>query len=149
LNKNRIAKRAVVAFGFLFLCAARAPASAQSNPPSAAPTPLAASPTARPKKDTPPIDYFAGLTLTDDQKAKIAEIRQNSKSRVDAVVKDEKLSPEQKDAFLTGYRRRENSEIFKVLMPEQQAEVRKRMRAQRAAEQQQQKKAVPATPPAK
>jgi Spy/CpxP family protein refolding chaperone len=148
MNKNRIAKRVVVAFGFLFLCAARAPASAQSNPPSAAPTPLAASPTARPKKDTPPIDYFAGLTLTDEQKAKIAEIRQNSKSRLDAVVKDEKLSPEQKDAFLTGYRREENSEIFAVLTPEQQSEVRKRMRAQRAA-QQQQKKAVPATPPPK
>lgn len=146
MTRNRIAKRVVVAFGFLFLCAA--PASAQSNPPSAAPTQLGASPTARPKKDTPPIDYFAGLTLTDDQKAKIAEIRQNSKSRIDALAKDEKLSPEQKDAFFTGYRRMENSEIFNVLTPEQQAEVRKRMRAQRAAEQHQ-KKAVPATPPPK
>jgi Spy/CpxP family protein refolding chaperone len=149
MNKNRIAKRVVVAFGFLFLSSAPAPTSAQSNPPGAGPTPHVASPTARPKKDTPPTDYFAGLTLTEDQKAKIGEIRQNAKSRVDAVVKNEKLSPEQKDAFLSGYRRMENSEIFKVLTPEQQAEVRKRMRSQRAAEQQQQKRAVPATPPPK
>jgi Spy/CpxP family protein refolding chaperone len=148
MSKNRIAKRVVLASGFLFLCAVPGLESAQSNPPGATPTPQAASPTARPKKGTPPADYFAGLTLTDDQKAKIAEIRKDAKSHMDAVRKDEKLSPDQKDAFLSGLRRMENGEIFKVLTPEQQKEVRQRVRAQHAAEQQQ-KKAAPATPPPK
>jgi len=76
--------------------------------------------------------------LTDDQKAKINQIHQNAKSRLEAVAKDEKLSPEAKDAMLQGYRRIENGQIFDVLTPEQQQEVRKRMSAWRAAARQDQ-----------
>ncbi|MGB7844895.1 MAG: hypothetical protein WBL63_04715 [Candidatus Acidiferrum sp.] len=146
MNKKRIARRLVVAGGFLFLCTAPGRGSAQGNPPGAEPTPHVTSPGVRPKKDTRPADPFAGLTFSDDQKAKIDQIRLNTKSRLDAVVKDEKLSPTQKDAMLEGFRRMENSEIFKVLTPEQQTEVRKRALARRAAEQQQ-KKAVPPPQP--
>jgi hypothetical protein len=85
------------------------------------------------------------LTFTDDQKAKIAEIRQNAKLRREAVVKNERLTQGQKDVTLERLQSLENSEIFKVLAPDQQAEVRKRIMARHAAEQQaqQSKQAVP------
>jgi hypothetical protein len=85
------------------------------------------------------------LTFTDDQKAKIAQIRQNAKLRREAVVKNEKLTQGQKDVTLERLQSLENSEIFKVLAPDQQAEVRKRIMARHAAEQQaqQSKQAVP------
>jgi Spy/CpxP family protein refolding chaperone len=95
---------------------------------------------ARPKRDTPPTDYFAGLTLTPDQKAKIDEIRQKTKSRLDAVVKDEKLDGDQKGAMLVGYRRMENGQIFNLLTPEQRIVVRERIRAQRLAGPEEKKK---------
>lgn len=99
-----------------------------------------ASPAGRRMKDTHPVDDFAGLTFTDDQKAKIDEIRKNMKSRTDTVVKDDKLNEDQKGAMLDGYRRIENRQIFGVLTPEQQTEVSKRVLARRAAEREQNKK---------
>jgi hypothetical protein len=86
------------------------------------------------------------LTFTDDQKAKIAQIRQNAKLRREAVGKNERLTQGQKDVTLERLQSLENSEIFKVLAPDQQAEVRKRIMARHAAEQQaqQSKQAVPA-----
>jgi len=85
------------------------------------------------------------LTFTDDQKAKIAQIRQNAKLRSEVVVKNERLTQGQKDVTLERLQSLENSEIFKVLAPDQQAEVRKRIMARHAAEQQaqQSKQAVP------
>ena len=80
-------------------------------------------------------DYFAGLTFTDEQKAKIDEIHKDIKLRMDTVVKNEKLGPEQKGAMLDGYRRMEQRQLFAVLTPEQQTVVRKKLLAQRAAEQ--------------
>jgi Spy/CpxP family protein refolding chaperone len=74
-----------------------------------------------------------GLTLADDQKAKIAQIREETKSRMAAVADDKKLSPEAADAMLRGYQRMENGKILEVLTPEQQQEVRKRIAAWRAA----------------
>jgi hypothetical protein len=76
------------------------------------------------------------LTLTDDQKAKIAQIRQDAKLRRDAVVKNERLTQGQKDVTLQRLQSLETSQIFKVLTPDQQADVRKRMIARRAAEEQ-------------
>ena len=138
MNKNHFAKRVVVAAEFLFLCAALGLSREQNSTPGGGPLPQTASPATRPRKNTRPPDFLAGLTLTDDQKAKIDQIRQNAKSRLEAVAKDEKLSPEAKDAMLQGYRRIENGQIFDVLTPEQQQEVRKRMSAWRAAARQDQ-----------
>jgi Spy/CpxP family protein refolding chaperone len=83
------------------------------------------------------------LEFTDDQKARIVQIRKDMKSRLDVLAKDEKLNDDQKQAMLEGYRRMENNAIFDVLTPEQQAEVRKRAHAQRAANQPGQKKKRP------
>jgi hypothetical protein len=143
MNKNRFAKRLAVAGGFLFLCGAPGLTRAQSSPPSPAPTPYKPLPAARPKKVTPLTDDFAGLQYTDDQKARIDQIHQDMRTRMDAVVKDEKLTVEQRDAMLAGYRRMERSQVFKVLTTQQQKEVLKRIRARHVAEQEEQKKQSP------
>ena len=143
MNKNRFANRVAVAAGFFFLCSAPGLTRAQSSPPSPVRAPRKALPAARPKKDTPPTDDFAGLQYTDEQKARIDQIHQDMKLRTDAVVKDGKLTPEQKDAMLKGYARMERSQVFKLLTPEQQREVRARIRARHVAEQEELKKQSP------
>ena len=142
---NRIGKQVLVLSGFLLLLVAPGPLGSQSNSSGVPTTPNPASPSAPAKSDTRPIDDFAGLTFTDDQKTKIAQIRQDAGLRREAVVKNERLTEGQKDTTLEGLQRIEMSKIFKVLTPDQQAEVRKRMMARRAAEQQvqQSKQAAP------
>jgi len=144
-NRNRIGKQLLVVCGFLSLLVAPGRVRSQSNSSGAPATPHPASPAAPIKRDTRPIDDFAGLTFTDDQKTKIAQIRQDAGLRREAVVKNERLTEGQKDTTLEGLQRIEMSKIFKVLTPDQQAEVRKRMMARRAAEQQvqQSKQAAP------
>jgi hypothetical protein len=140
MSKKRFAKRMAVAVGFFFLCAAPGLTRAQSSPPSPAPTPRKTSPAARPKKNTPPPDDFAGFQYTDEQQARIDQIHQDVKSRRDAVVKDEKLTAEQRDAMLAGYQRMERSQVYKVLNSQQRKEVLRRIRARQAAEQAEQNK---------
>ena len=131
MRKNKIAfVKPVVIAGFLFLCAAPGPASGQSSPPGAAPHPPMRSAA---RNSTAPPDLLEGLTLTDDQTAKIDQIREETKSRLAAVANDKKLSPEASDAMLRGYQRIEDGKILEVLTPEQQQEVRKRIAAWRAA----------------
>ena len=132
-HMNTIVKRVAVGAGFLLLNALSVLARTQSNPPSPAQTPKRVIPTVRPKKPTPPPDDFDGFTFTDEQKAKIEQIHQAMKLRMDAVVKDDKLNADQKEAMLDGCRRMEHNEVFKALAPEQQKEVRKKMLAWREA----------------
>jgi hypothetical protein len=135
MNKNRFAKRLAVAAGFLFLCGSPRLTRAQSSPPGSVRTPQMTSPAARSKSSTGPADDFAGLKYTDDQQAKIDQIHQNAKSRMDAVVKDDRLNADQKAAMLEGLQRMERGEVYKILTREQQATVRNTMLARRAAEQ--------------
>jgi hypothetical protein len=84
-------------------------------------------------KSAAPPDLLEGLTLADDQKVKIDQIREETKSHLAAVANDKKLSPEAADAMRRGYQRFENTKILEVLTLEQQQEVRKRIAAWRAA----------------
>ena len=153
MSKSSFSKQVIVAAGIL-LCAFGTPglALAQSAAPAGGPPPMIAAPP--PTIAAPPApqssqrarqatDLFAGLNYTDDQKAKINEIRQKTKAHMDVVIKDGKLDPSQKQAMLQGYQRLEAGEIFKILTPDQQKEVRKKQAAQRAAEQQQRKAQQP------
>jgi Spy/CpxP family protein refolding chaperone len=146
MNKNQFAKRLAVAAGFFFLCAAPGLTRAQSSTPRPDQTPHRASPVARPTSDTGPTDDFAGLKYTDEQQAKIDKIHQNMKSRMDVVVKDDKLIAEQKTAMIQGLQRMERSEVYRVLTTEQQATVRKALLARRAAAQAEKQKESPLTP---
>ena len=126
----------VVAGAFLILCAAPKPAFAQSSQPGAAPPPLIRSAAAPPRNSTAPPDLLEGLTLTDDQQAKIDQIRDDTRSRIAAVTaaaNDKKLSPEAANAMLQGLQRIENGKILEVLTQEQQQEVRRRLSAWRAS----------------
>jgi Spy/CpxP family protein refolding chaperone len=132
MSKDAFVKTVVAAGGFLFLCAAPTLALGQASQPGAAPpAPMKAAVPPRGKSAAPP-DLLQGLTLADDQKAKIDQIREQTKSRLAAVATDKKLSPEAADAMLRGYQRMENGRILEVLTPEQQQEVRKRIADWRA-----------------
>ncbi len=137
MNDNGLVKRRVIAGGVLFLCAAAGLSHGQSSPRGAVPPPVTSSPAPPPNNTSRP-DFFEGLALTDDQKAKINQIHQDTKSRLDAVEHDQKLGPDAKGAMLGGYRRIEDSKIFAVLTPDQQQDVRKRVSAWRAAARQRQ-----------
>lgn len=130
MSKSAFVKTVVAAGGFLFLYVAPKLVFGQSSPPAEAPHPPMKSAVV-PHRSSPP-DLLAGLTLTDDQKAKIDHVREDAKSRLAAVANDKKLSPEAANAMFQGLQRVENSKIYEVLTPEQQVEVRKRMTAWRA-----------------
>jgi len=141
MKKNRHTRRAAI--GLLFLCGMLGPTRAQTTTPSPMPAPLKAARVSRQKRVPSKADDFAGLNLTDDQKAKIDQVHQSMNTRRDVVVKDEKLSAEQRDAMLEGYERMERGQIFNLLTTEQRKEVREKIRARHAAEQVEQKKQSP------
>ena len=137
MNKIAFVKPVVVAGAFLILilCAAPKPAFAQSSQ-AGPPPPLIRSAAAPPRNSTAPPDLLEGLTLTDDQQAKIEKIRDDTRSRIAAVTagaNDKKLTPEAANAMLQGLQRIENGKILEVLTQEQQQEVRRRLSAWRAS----------------
>ena len=131
MSKFAFVKTVVAAGGILFLCAAPELALGQSNQPGAVP-PASMKSAAAPRGKSAP-DLLEGLTLTADQKAKIDQIRAETKSRLAAVTNDKQLSPEAANAFLLGYQRNENARIMEVLTPQQQQQVRKRIATWKAA----------------
>jgi Spy/CpxP family protein refolding chaperone len=133
---NQFAKKLTAGAGFALLCTAVGVAPAQGPPAQVQQTTLPA----RAKILAEPMDDFAGLKFTDDQQAKIHKIREDFQNRLDVVLKDDKLSPEQKGAMLQGFKHMERSEIYKALTAEQQVEVRKRILARREAARQEQEK---------
>lgn len=143
MSKNRFARQVTVVAGFIFLCAVPGIVRADNTQQSAAPTPKAPSPVASLKSDALPQDDFAGLNYTDEQKSELDKIHRDTESHKETVVKDEKLTTDQKNAMLLGYTRMEYGMRFKVLSPEQKRQVRKRMLDRRAADQSAQKKRPP------
>jgi Spy/CpxP family protein refolding chaperone len=91
-------------------------------------------------KQVDPMDDFAGVNFTAEQKARVEQIREKSRSRMHDVAVDTKLSPEQRAAMVEGIQRLERGEVYQVLTPEQQTEVRKRLLARRAAAQKEREK---------
>lgn len=130
MNKNRVAKSLAVAAQFMVFIAAPGLTPTQSHAPQA----QQPSSMSRTQAD-PYADAFAGLTYTDEQKEAINKIRQDIASRKATVMKDGKLTNDQKDAMLTGYLRIEYGLIYKELTPEQKKQVATRMHAHRASNQ--------------
>ena len=133
MSKTAFMKAIVAAGGILFLCTAPELALGWSSQPGAAPpAPMKSAWAPRGKAAAPP-DLLEGLTLTDDQQAKLDQIRAETKSHLAAVANDKAPSPEAADAMRRGYQRFENGKILEVLTPEQQQEIRKRIAAWRTA----------------
>jgi len=147
MTMHRVVNRLPLAALFL-LGAVPGLARAQSAPaPDNPATPHAAPTLDQPKRSPSPADDFAGLQYTDEQKAKINAIDRDIRSREAAVIKDEKLDPDQKRAMLEGYRRIERNEVLEVLTPQQQAEVHKKMLARRATAREESQKKQQQYPP--
>ena len=142
MNKNRFAAPAAIAAG-LILLSLSVLAGADSVRQTAAQTPRAASPAAQQNKDQIPLNDFAGLNFTDEQKAEIDKIHREIEQNKAAVAQDDKLNSDQKDAMLFGYTRIEYGRTFKVLSPEQQRQVRQRILARKAAEPASRQKQLP------
>jgi hypothetical protein len=78
------------------------------------------------------------LKLTDDQRTRIAKIRQHVEARREAIIKNEALNQNRKETILQRLNLIETSEIFRVLTPDHQKEVQMRIADRRASEQQEQ-----------
>jgi hypothetical protein len=133
---RRFAKPMSVATAFLVLYSVPGLSRVQSSPPASVSSP------AQPKKNSPPPDDFAGFDYTEEQKTEIDQIHKDSKSRIEVVAKDQKLTVDQKDAMILGYSRMEYGQIYKVLTPEQRRHVQQRIRARRAEDEAAKKKQV-------
>jgi hypothetical protein len=144
MNWNRFAVRVTVVAELFFLSAAPGLARAQGGNPGLVKTTHVDLPVGRPTRDTRATDDFAGLKFTDDQKAKIDEVHQHMATRKDAVIKSDKLNADQKEAMVAGLGRMERGQIVKLLTPEQQTEVLKKVRAEHAGTQKEEtKRALP------
>ncbi len=91
-------------------------------------------------QDARPEDDLDGVALTDDQKAKIDRIRQDLMDRMDWVIKDPTLHEDQKEALIDGLKRLGSRQIFQVLTPKQQSEVRAKILERRGAARQESKR---------
>lgn len=107
VNKRRLVKPLAVGTGLFVLVALPVLIRAQGSPPPPMQIPPKTPSAAQAKKQPAQTDIFAGLQYTEDQKAKIIKIYQDMKSCRDTVIKDDKLSPDQKGAFLQGFERME------------------------------------------
>jgi len=110
------------------------PQALQAPPPQSSQAPSPQSSSARPSARPNPQDDFIGLDYSAEQKAEIEKIHRRSIARREAIVRDAKLSPETKDAMISGYGRIEYGEMYKILTPEQQTKVRDKIRARREAD---------------
>ena len=130
MKKTKVGKSLAIAVQFMFLIAAPGLTRTQSPAPQ-----VAKSSTLSGTQGDPVADAFKGLTYTDKQNEAINNIRQDIASRKAAVMKDTKLTSDQKDAMLTGYTRMQYALIYKQLSPMQKKQVSTRIHANRAADQ--------------
>jgi hypothetical protein len=163
MNRIRYAEKATIAAGFLFMFVAAAALDAQSSllsTSSAATQGNSAVPVPAPDSSRPLIpmsaqqhalhtnmsmapqthslsveDELSTISLTDDQKAKINEISKDTKARIGSVARDEKETTDQKQAMIEGLQRIKLQQVYLALTPGQRTEFRKRILAQRAADQ--------------
>lgn len=94
--------------------------------------------TPRPAPQGKPIsvdDLLSGITLAEEQKTRLQQVRSDMRARMDRVVHDQNENADQKQAMLQGLQRLEVREVYLLLTPDQRVQVRNKIAAQRAAEQ--------------
>ena len=121
-------------------------ALAQSPPPPAAQPRHAIPAISRGNRLVGAMDDFAGLKLTNGQQAKVHEILEQTKARIDEVVKNDKLAPYQKGAMIQGLEHIERNDVFRILDPQQREVVRKRVLERREATRLEQEKTKESAP---
>jgi len=136
MTKYRFAKSATAVAGWIILLVT----SGLANTPNTPNTPSNAAQSRKParsvaqaKAEPVPANDFDGLDYTEEQKAEMSKIHREIEANKAAVVKDDKLNEDQKNAMLVGYTRMEYGRTYQVLTPAQQKTVRQRMNARKAA----------------
>lgn len=94
---------------------------------------LAPRPTARQRTPITEAEILSGVNLSDEQKASVDRIHHETRAKMEIVSKDGNESPEQKAAMIEGMNRIQLRQVFDVLKPEQQEQVRKKILAMRSA----------------
>ena len=77
-------------------------------------------------------DRFAGLNLTEDQKAQIKKIREDARVKADAVNVDASLSEADKKAKMKTIRQEARKQTQEVLTPEQREQLKAKMKGRHA-----------------
>lgn len=77
-------------------------------------------------------DRFAGLNLTDDQKAQIKKIHEDAKAKADSVMANTSLSEADKQAKVKRIHHMAMKQAHTVLTPEQRQQMKAKMRERRA-----------------
>ena|SRR5215472_5016348 len=73
-------------------------------------------------------DPYAGLNLTDDQKAQIKKIHMDAKAKAESVMADSSLSEADKQAKVKEIHHNAMMEANKVLTPDQREQLEKKMK---------------------
>jgi hypothetical protein len=140
VNNSQLPRSATVAAVFLLMLAA---AVARGDTPQSRPMPTQSLSVPLHQKVASFDDAFAGLDLSNEQRAEVQKIRQDAEAHKAATAKNQSLTQDQKDAMIQGYTRIKYSKIFQMLTPAQQSLVRERIRAWQAAEAPNQKSNAP------
>src|SRR5215470_13401190 len=134
MKKHRGLNQLVTVAGFLALGTLVPAAFGQSGGQESTSPPAAAQP--GPGMHRHGESPFAGLNLTDDQKAQIKKIHQAAKTKAEAVRADTSLSDADKQAKIKELRHGAMMESEKVLTPEQRAQWREKRKERREEKQQ-------------
>src|SRR5579864_577328 len=116
--KPKSLMNSVLAVGAFLLAGTFAPTTfAQSGTQEPATPPAASQPA--PGAHEPGEGRFAGLSLTDDQKAQIKKIHESAKAKTDAVMANTSLSDADKQAKVKRIHHAAMRQTHRVLTPEQ------------------------------
>jgi Spy/CpxP family protein refolding chaperone len=127
MNRKKLLN-SILGAGALLLAATFAPTTfAQSTSQEQTTPPANSQPTGRHHGK----DRFAGLNLTDDQKAQMKKIHEDAKAKADAVMANTSLSDADKQAQVKSIHRAARKQVHAVLTPEQREQLRAKMRERR------------------
>src|SRR5271165_4222848 len=106
--------------GFLLVATVATPSFAQSTSPDQSAPQAASQPRGHERGEDP----FAGLNLSDDQKAQIKKIHEDARAKAEAVKSDTSLSDADKGAKLKEIHHSAMEQSRAVLTPEQRAQLK-------------------------
>jgi periplasmic protein CpxP/Spy len=130
--KTKSLINSVLGVGAFLLVGTFAPTTFAQSTQDQAPSPPAASQQA-PSAHEPGEGHFAGLNLTEDQKAQIKKIHETAKAKADAVMANTSLSDADKQSKLKHIHHVAMRQTHRVLTPEQREQL-KANRSERRAE---------------
>jgi len=130
MKKNKFLNSILGVTGLLLAGTFAPTAFAQSATQDESAPPAASQPAPRAHEHR--ADRFAGLNLTDDQKAQMRKIHEDAKAKADSVKADSSLSEADKQLKLKSIHRAAMKQAHALLTPEQREQLKAKMREHRA-----------------